>query len=320
MNPDSQDIAVRAPARHAPRPILLLLLIVLGTLWGLHIVFAKAIGAEGVREAVAMLALYVWSSAIVLIGVAWLRGRAFRPDLPVIRYFIISSALGYLGPIFFELFVAPNIDASLFALIVGASPLATVCIAAATGRDRLSGTLIAALAAGSAAALMLLGPAALGGSAPIFWVAIAFAVPFLYGAGDVYIEAKWPRELDVLQVAAGECATASLWVALFALGAGVGPPQMIDIALDAGWPAAGLIATSLTATWLYFSLLGRVGAIFVSFGSYVTIATGVTAGVLIFGERLGPALLLAGALTAFALWLLNRDRVRAAETAGGAAE
>ncbi|HLS19082.1 MAG TPA: DMT family transporter [Paracoccaceae bacterium] len=299
---------------------MLLLLIVLGTLWGLHIVFAKAIGAEGVREAVAMLALYVWSSAIVLIGVAWLRGRAFRPDLPVIRYFIISSALGYLGPIFFELFVAPNIDASLFALIVGASPLATVCIAAATGRDRLSGTLIAALAAGSAAALMLLGPAALGGSAPIFWVAIAFAVPFLYGAGDVYIEAKWPRELDVLQVAAGECATASLWVALFALGAGVGPPQMIDIALDAGWPAAGLIATSLTATWLYFSLLGRVGAIFVSFGSYVTIATGVTAGVLIFGERLGPALLLAGALTAFALWLLNRDRVRAAETAGGAAE
>lgn len=313
MSSDSRDGAVRAPSRHAPRPLTLLLLVALGSLWGLHIVFAKAIGAEGAREAVAMLALYVWSSAIILIGVALLRGRAFRPGFPVIRYFVISSALGYLGPIFFELFVAPKIDASLFALIVGASPLATVCIAAATGRDRLSRTLIAALAAGSAAALMLLGPAALGGSAPIFWVAVAFMVPLLYGAGDVYIEAKWPRELDVLQVAAGECATASLWVALFAIGSGVGPVQMMGIATEAGWPAAGLIATSLAATWLYFFLLGRGGAIFVSFGSYVTIATGVTAGVVIFDERVGVALLLAGALTALALWLLNSDRARAAD-------
>src|SRR5690606_4239834 len=165
----------------------------LGGLWGLHIVFAKAIGAEDARSALALLVLYVSAAAAGLIAVALLRSRPFRPDLRRVRFFAISSALGYMGPIFFELLIAPRIDASVFALIAGATPLATVGLAVAVGRDRLSPVLAGAIVAGSAAALLLLGPAAFGaGAAPPFWVALAFAVPLLYGAGDVFIEANWP--------------------------------------------------------------------------------------------------------------------------------
>lgn len=302
-----------APVRRDAGPVTLMLLLLLGGLWGLHIAFAKAIGADGPRQALALLVLYVACSATGLVAMALLRGKAFCPTAPMLRYFAISSGLGYLGPIFGELLVAPRIDASVFALVAGATPLATVGIAVAAGRDRLSRTLAAALAAGSLAALVLLGPAAWQGEGgPLPWVALAFAVPLLYGAGDVYIEARWPRELDLTQVAAGEGVVASCWTILLAATFGVGPADVAAEATRAGWPAAGLVATALAATWLYFAVLDRAGAVFVSFASYVTIATGVLAGIAVFGERPGAALVAAGALTALALWLLNRDRRRAA--------
>ncbi len=307
-----------APVRRAAGPVTLSLLLLLGGLWGLHVGLAKAIGADGPRQALALLVLYVACSATGLVAMALLRGKAFRPTASMLRYFAISSAMGYLGPIFGELLVAPRIDASVFALVAGATPLATVGIAMAAGRDRLTPLLAAALAAGSASALVLLGPAAWqgeggpGSGGPALWVALAFVVPLLYGSGDVYIEARWPRELDLTQVAAGEGVVASCWTVLLAATFGVGPADIATEAARAGWPATGLVATALAATWLYFAVLDRAGAVFVSFASYVTIATGVLAGVIVFGERPGPSLLVAGALTGLALWLLNRDRRRAA--------
>lgn len=299
------------PPRRAAGTGTVVLLVLLGALWGLHIVFAKAIGAESAREALALLVVYVSAAAVGLVTVALAGGRGFRPTRAMLRYFVTSSALGYLGPIFVELLVAPRIDASLFALVAGATPLATVGIAVACGRDRLSRTLAAALIAGSAAGLVLLGPAAWAGAgAPAFWVALAFLVPLLYGAGDVYIEARWPRALDVQQVAAGEGVVAACWAVLLATLFGVGPGDVATVTARAGWPVAGLVATAVGATWLYFALIGRAGAVLVSFASYVTIATGVVAGVVAFGERPGAALLAAAALTALALWLLNRDRAQ----------
>lgn len=286
----------------------LALLIVLGGLWGLHIVFAKAIGAEDARSALALLVLYVSAAAAGLLALALFRSRPFRPTQVRLRFFAISSALGYLGPIFFELLIAPKIDASIFALIAGATPIATVGIAVAVGRDRLGPMLAGALAAGSAAGLLLLGPAAFSAGGAPLWVAMAFVVPLLYGFGDVFIEANWPKGLDLYQVSAGEGIAATFWAVVLAAGFGLAPSDIVAGAVEAGWPAAGLVATAMAATWLYFALIDRAGAIFVSFASYVTIATGVLAGIVFFGERPGPALLGAAGLTALALWLLNRDR------------
>ena len=307
-----------APARRArrsvPGPATFALLVLLGALWGLHIVFAKAIGAEDARQALALLVAYLWATAAALVAIALARGRAFRPSAAMLRYFAASSGLAYIGPIFLELLVAPRIDASVFALLAGAVPLATVGIAVAFGQDRLSGTLAAALGAGCAAALALLGPEALRAGAPgtaLPWLALALLVPLLYGAGDVYIDANWPPALDVSQVAAGEGVLAACWAVFLALLFGVAAADVARSVAAGGWPVAGLIACALGTTWLYFLVIQLAGAVFVSFASYVTIATGVIAGVLLFGERPGTALAAAALLVALALWLLNRDRARA---------
>ena len=302
-----------SPDRRRADPGTILLLVLLGGLWGLHIVFAKAIGAEGPREALAVLVLYIGAASCGLLAVAAFRARACRPTRSMLRFFLLSSALGYLGPLFVELLAAPRIDAGIFGLIAGATPLATVGLAVAFGRDRLSPRLALALGAGTAAALVLLGPAAWGGGGgPLPWVALAFLVPLLYGAGDVFIEANWPTGLDVYQVAAGEGVVATCWAVLLAIAFGVSPADVASAAHDGGWPAAGLVATALAATWLYFALIDRAGAVFVSFGSYVTIGMGVLAGIAVFGERPGLDLAAAAILIAAALWLLGRDRSEAA--------
>lgn len=188
------------PRRAAPGAGTLALLVLLGALWGLHIVFAKAIGAEGPREALARLVAYLWATAAGLVGPALARGRAYRPSAAMLRYFAVSSGLGYMGPIFLELLVAPRIEASVFGLLAGAVPLATVGVAVAFGRDRMSGTLAAALGAGCAAVLVLLGPAAAQAGASgtsLQWLALALLVPLLYSIGDVCIDVNWPRALDV---------------------------------------------------------------------------------------------------------------------------
>lgn len=295
----------------------LLLLLLLGAGWGLHVVLTKALGAQSLAEALALFVVYVSGTATGLVAVALLRGRFYRPRAGAIRFFAISSSLGYLGPILAELVIAPRIDAGVFALIAGATPVATVAIAAALGLERLGRRLALALCAGTAAAVVLVAPG-IGGGGPSGWIAAAFVVPLLYGADNVYIERAWPKGLDTLQVSAGEGIVAAALCALLALAFGVGPAEAAAAAAAGGWLLAALIAISLASVLIYFHLVRTAGAVFVSFASYVAIAAGVAAGILVFGERPGGMLAAAAALLGTALWLLHRDRQAEALRQAGA--
>lgn len=313
------DPALSASSTGAGRSALLALLVLLGVIWGLHIAITKALGAADIVEGMGLLTIYVGATFAGLAIAMLIWSRPYRPSWSVLRFFTLSSTLGYTGPILVELVVAPRIDAGVFALIAGATPVATVAIAVAVGRDRLSATLALALAAGAASALVLIGPDA-SAVAPAGLVALALLVPLFYGADNVYIEAAWPERLDSFQVAAGEGLVALVYCAVISLALGCGPVEMARIAVDGGWLLVALIASSLVCVWLYFHLLHHAGGVFVSFASYIAIAAGVAAGVLLFGERPGLPLAAASALLALALWLLRRDRRRAAALAVASAE
>lgn len=286
-------------------PFVLICLI--GSGWGLHFLFTKALGSASVKEALAFLVLYILGTASGLLALGLLGSRAYRPTWGQVRFFAISSSFGYLGPILAELIIAPNVNAGIFALIAGATPVTTVAIAALFGFERVTVVLAGALAAGSASALVLLGPGAEAGG-PVFWIALAFVVPLLYGADNVYIERAWPKGLDSLQVAAGEGVVATVICASVALAFGVRADDIAVAADRGGWLLAGLILTSFVSTWLYFHVAHGSGAVFVSFASYIAILAGVLGGVLFFAERPGWPLALAAALLIVALRLLARHR------------
>ena len=70
----------------------------------------------------------------------------------------------------------------------------------------------------------------------------------------------------------------------------------------------------------YFYMLRASGAVFVSFASFVALATGVLCGVVFFEERPTLGLVVACGLTMSAVWLLQEKEqpARAADDVGGA--
>lgn len=295
----------------------LLLLALLGVGWGLHVVLSKALGAQDAGEAMAYLSVYMAASALGLISMGAVFSRPFRPTLRLLVFFVFSSVLGYLGPILAELVIAPRIEAGLFALIASLTPVLTAAVAAVLGLDRLTGRLAAALAAGSAAAVLTVAPD-LGGmrAGGTLWVALAFVVPAFYALDNVYIQARWPEPLDVFQVSAGEAVVALGLTSGLALTWGVTPQDMARAAGQGGAVLAGLVLAALATVWLFFYLVRHCGAVFVSFAGFVSLGTGVLCGIVFFDERPTPTLAAAAVLTMIALWLLRAD-ARARGRAGG---
>lgn len=287
----------------------LLRLVLLGLGWGLHLVLTRLVGAESGRAAVALLLMYLVGTSLCLCAVARAMGRPLIWRWRYLAYFIGSAALGYVGPVWIELNVAPRIDTSLFALILTLVSVFTVGIAVPLGQARLTARIAGALAAGMAASLLLLGPQlVLPGAEGRVWVLLAFAAPLAYAVGNCFVAGLWPEELDTHQVAAGESVVAVGLGLVLALAHGVGPGDLAML-FGQGWGMIGLmVAASVGTTWLYFALSHSHGAVFVSFAGFIALASGIGWGVLFFGERPGVSLWLAAGLILVALWLLRPQR------------
>ncbi len=286
-----------------------ILLTLLGIGWGLHIVLSKAIGAEGAREALAYLVLYMCGASAGLIGMGFLISRPKRPTRRHLVFFTVGSIFGYLGPITVELIVAPQLDAALLSLINATSPIITLAIAVPIGAAVLTRRVGLALALGSAAAVLILAPSvALPSAAALGWVLAGFLLPLFYGIDNVYMQVKWPEDLDSFQVAAGEGAVAALMAFGLAAAWGVRPAD-VGAALEAGWqPLLALAIVAVGTIWLFFYLVSTAGAVAVSFAGFVTIATGVVFGYLLFDERPDIWVWAACLLTVAALWVLRSAR------------
>lgn len=287
-----------------------LLLALLGAGWGLHIVLTKAIGAEGAREALAFLVLYMLAASAGLVLVCMATSGLRRPRRGHLVFFVIGSCFGYLGPILVELLVAPQLDAALLALIGATSPIITLAIAVPVRAARLTPRVGAALMLGTGAAALILVPsAALPAAAALGWVLAGFLLPLFYGIDNVYVQVMWPKDLDSFQVAAGEAVVATLISGGIALAWGVGAGDLAAGLAQGGTELALLAVVSVGTVWLYFHLVREAGGVAVSFAGFVSIATGVVLGFLLFDETPGLWTWAACALTLAALSVL-REPVR----------
>lgn len=284
----------------------LVLLVALGTGWGLHISLSKGLGAETTAEALAYFVVYMAGAAIGLCAAVLAFSKPFRVTWPIFRFFVIASFFGYLIPLLTEMIVAPKIDAALFTLIAALSPMLTMAIATAIGQERATRKRLFALALGLAAGAILLAPGvALSREAMTVWVLAAFIAPIAYACDNVYIVWAWPKHLNALQVSAAE-AVAGLVLAIIAASAyGVGPAAVATAAQTGGVWLPALVIVSVISTLLFFHLLRTDGAVFVSFAGFVSIATGVLAGIVLFGERPSLGLWTSCALIFGAMWMLR---------------
>ncbi|MGQ9424770.1 DMT family transporter [Gilvimarinus sp. F26214L] len=269
----------------ARRLLPVILVFILGSLWGLHFSLIKIASESDLPPPLITVVTTLGVSLVyILIGLSRGRYPVFAPA-PVVFY-ASCALLGYVLPIFVELFVARHMAAGLLTLIVSTTPVFTLVMALTAKTEPVSPKRMLGVAVGAGAAAMILLPRAFGtASAGFSWVALAFIVPLSYGIFHNYVARAWPEGMDTWQVGAGQMVAALvMMLPLYLLFADPLTPDFSSWR-QVHWAIAAMIVFAVAEVYLYFTIIRMAGAVVVSLSNFITIAAGVIWGMLIFNEQ-----------------------------------
>lgn len=265
----------------AAPPAAFALLGSLGMLWGLTPAMGKLAVTGGIGP-LAYALLYALFAAAFLGGVAAAR-RAGPPVGPrALGFFAVNGLVGFATPGAVSFVVLQHVPAGLLAMVLPSSPLFTFLFAAAVGLERATARRGLGSALAFAGTALALAPgAALPHGGSLGWAALSLLVPGCYAASNLFAMRFRPAGAAPLALAAGTTAAAALWlVPAAALGGGIRPPAADGATLIAA--AQGAVVA--VAYLIYFRLLTRLGAVFVSQVGYLIVLTGLFWGWVFFAE------------------------------------
>ena len=294
-------IAAAVPRGAGIVPVVMMLTV--GTLWGLTFSFAKAASEAGIGP----LAYGFWQTTgagSVLLLVCLARRAPPRMDRRHLAYYLTTGFCSLAVPNLILQTVIGHVPAGVTAIIVTTVPLITYAIALAVRLDSFSLRRALGILAGLLGALMLVVPkASLPEPAMAGWVALGFLAPFFYATGNVYVAARRPAS-PALPLATGMLWGAASWQApiLFATDSF----QTLTPPFSFGeWGVVGQIAVTSLASILYFEIVRRAGPVFFSQVAYVVTLTAILWAMAIFGERHSALVWAAAAFIAAGVALVN---------------
>lgn len=289
----------------------LLLLIFLGTSWGLYFSMLKIAVLSGISY-IGILTLTTVGVGIGMSAIALLRGRKPEFKRRNIIFYLVCALSGYLLPMIAELQVIGHMPAGLLTLIVSISPLATLLFAWVMRTDIINLSRVAGILLGAFAIFAILLPDAhISEAIAWHWLLIALVVPVSYSIHHNYAARCWPAGSDSYQVACGEAIVASLILIAFSLFNW----QWQDLqSWNQGHSAiAFMAAISLVDIYIYFELIRLKGPIYTSHGNYVMVISGVLWGMLIFAERPSPLMWVSASLLMMSLYLVGNSKKKEAK-------
>jgi drug/metabolite transporter (DMT)-like permease len=295
------------------RPLILLLL--LGSSWGLYFSMLKIAVLSGISYA-GILTLTTGGVAIGMCAIALLRGRKPEFRRHHLVFYLVCALSGYLLPMIAELLVIAHMPAGVLTLIVSMAPLATLLLAWLVKTDDINPARVGGILVGAIAIFAILLPDAhLGESVAWRWLLLALAVPFSYAVHHNFTARCWPAGSDSYQVACGEAIFAA--AALLAFSAFHWQWQDVQ-AWNRGHSAILFMATiSLVDIYIYFELIRMKGPIYTSHANYFMVVSGVGWGMVLFGERPSAWMWLSAALLSVSLYLVGRGKSAERETFTG---
>ena len=270
-----------------PRLLTLAMLVLLGACWGLYYPIFKFAVRSGLPYSGLIVAI-TGGVAAALLAITLLRRR-----LPIFRrstgrFYLVCALLGYLVPYSFAIFATGRVDAAVLTLIGATSPILTLCLAALTRTERLTGRRILSIALGAASVLILVLPQArFAGSTVLAGMLAGFCVPMSYSSYHVFVSRNWPPGFDSFQVAAGEALVAALLM-LPVLFVSDGTSVFTGGWTEGHWAILAMVGFTALTCYLYFEIIRRAGPVFVSQANFVTVVAGVFWGMSLLGERPSP--------------------------------
>ena len=291
--------------------LALVLLLVMGLMWGLQTAMLKLAAQGGYSDlTVLMMALVLLSFAFLAISAR--RGMLFRPGRGVIGFLLVTGMIGYVIPLLAALFAASELDAGLLAIMGSLAPVVAVTVALVFRAERVSKGRVAAVGLGLVSVAIILVPELdLPGHGKLLWLLAALVVPLCYGIESVYIARFWPAGLSPLQAVTGETITATLLVAPVFLWQGAALPDQLTPG-KAEIAIAVFVLAGVAESLIYFYLIRVTGAVFVNFATFVALFAGIGWGIVLFGETHAALIWLAVTILTGALFLAVREAPHAA--------
>ena len=293
------------PARPATTGTLFM--IVMGTMWGLQFSMLKRAGQGGYSD------LTLITFALVLLSIAFLalsavRAEMIRPERRLLAFFLVTAFLGYIVPLGATLYAASVLDAGILTMIACLSPVIAVAAALVLRVESVSSRRSVAVGLGCISVGLITFPefrAQEFGHLP--WIAVAIVVPLCYGLESIYVSRFWPVGMTPLQAVTGETLAAALIVfPVFLLH---GDPALRSVTWSgAEFALLTFVAAGIIEGIAYFRIIQSSGAVFVNFGSFVGLVSGVCWGMVLFNETHGPNIWIAVAILIAALTLATQSQ------------
>lgn len=292
------------PAALPKRTLLpVLLLLAVGAMLGVTAVIAKAAALAG-WPPVALLAWSLLGGGLLQLGFTSAVGRGPKAGAPYLRYYLGSGLLQAL-PNALAFAAAQHVGAGIVALCFAFPLILTYALALCFRLERLQGLRLAGVLLGLTGGLVIAAGSGETGLRPSAWMLAALAAPVVIAVGNLYRSLYWPPGATALELSPGMLLAAggSLLLGLLASDAAL---------LPAAWTVAtsafllGQTAIFALLFVLYFILQKLAGPVYLSQIGSVGALVGLALATLLLDEPLSPRIILAGALVAGGIFLVNR--------------
>lgn len=278
-----------------------LLLVLLASLWGPSFLFIK-VAVEEIPPLTMVLGR-VATGALVLLFLLRLQGSRLPKWGPVWKHIAVVALIHNAIPFVLFSWGEQYIDSALAAILNGTVPFFTIILAHFFAQnDRITPVKLVDILVGFAGMVLLALPSFGDGLQATSWGMLAVtAASFLYGVAIVYTRNNL-RGLQPLAAPTGQMIIASLY--MLPLSLLIDRPYLLpmpSLAALGSMLALGVLGTAAAFT-VYYKLLERASASYVSMTTYIIPVFGVILGAIVLKEAItwervaGCALILVGVM------------------------
>lgn len=317
MAVDTRSAARKEPLEPAAAPRLLpaVLLLFLGSIWGLNASVAKLAGQNGV-DPIGFTTWQMSGAAVVVTLVCLLRGLRIRFDGAHWRYYLLVGVLGTAAPSVNMVNALNHLPAGVLTIGLAMVPLFSYLMSLTVGLERFDRLRAGGILLGFAGMLLIVLPeASLPGEDDALWFLISLLTPLLYAFSSVAAAKFRPPGASSLSLSGGMLITLGvvLWPTAWATGQifTPGPGEAAGLSVGA-WTVLFAIAVSSVAYVVYFEIVRMAGPVAVSVVGYIVTCTGIGWGMLIFDETHSLYVWAAVAVIFSGLALVNKRQSQAA--------
>ena len=275
---------ITAPSARSVSVVDLASMLFLGAVWGAVFLFLRVAAPEVGAAWAAEIRLLIGATVLVLIA----GPRTWRAARGRIGAFLVVGALFAALPFMLISFATLTLPAGFTALLNAATPLFTAAVGVAFMGQRLAPRVVAGLAFGVTAVVVLVGWSPLEpGLTTVLAVAAGLGAPASYAVAGNFVRARMsgvePIELGTGMLVAG--ALVALPVALL-----TGLPGTPSPSGTASLLGAGVLSTAVA--WpIFFRVLRRTTPTAASTTTFIVPAFALTWGSIFLAEPVGPGLI-----------------------------